>query len=256
MKYCCLIFFSFIFHFSAQSQSEYTVIKVNGNIQKQVDNEYLTRGDIINEQEQLLFETPYSKAAVVNPYKGRLILSAHVSGNGRTNFLPPATTIATRAGNLSNMIDIQNYFMDTILLLQTNKYKINPGAFPQNEKKFFFLRYLYNNETINKKLPFIQDTLIFDKHAIYLIDNEPIEIPENKNIKLFYREGNKSIFINEFTLVTPGEKDIHDEVSILLRAFNEKDESYKIREVSEYLNGFYGKISRENTALWIKTTLK
>ena len=153
---------------AVNAQTNYKVIKVNGNIQYVRTGSQMAAGDVFTEEETLSFETPASRAAVINPEKGRFILSPQSAGQltgARSNFLPAMSNISTRGGFLSSMEDLINQFTGPVAILYKSSWNINPYQFPMDENQFFYLQFMYNGETINKKLPFEEQNLIFNRTA-------------------------------------------------------------------------------------------
>ena len=74
MRLSIIILCSFLIG-SLHAQLEYKVIKVNGSIVYVRTGSSMAQGDVFGENEDLDFATPNSRAAVINPVKGRFILT-------------------------------------------------------------------------------------------------------------------------------------------------------------------------------------
>jgi hypothetical protein len=240
---------------SVFGQENFKVIKVNGSILLKAKGVSLETGTVFSEKEDLLFGTEDAVAAVINPDKGRLILTSksHDLSTARSNYLPSMYNISSRGGSLMNLIDLQNHFSGKYVVLGIQKTEIEKKNFPMNENNFFFLRYLYKGEEINKKLTYTDDTLILDKKTLFTVDGNPIPNPDNTSIRLFYRRGSESIEISRFDLIFPDTKLVWNEVSIILDGLKSKPAKDKIAEISSYLNDFYGKVNTENLVYWLKS---
>ncbi len=228
---------------------KYKVIKVDGKIVFENTRESMKKGDIFLSGMALSFETPQSRAAVISSIKGRFVLSA--SQKGQTKILPAANNISSRAGALINMIDLQNHFSGKYLVLGKSELQLGQEAFPMNEESFFYLTYTHNDEQIRKKLSSNGDKLILDKEEIFKIDGEAIPV-EEKQMTLYYRSDGKSSKVNTFTPVFPDLNDLKEEVEIILSEYGEKDNKTKIKEVTSYLNEFYGNPQKDDLAAWMK----
>ena len=112
-------------------------------------------------------------------------------------------SVATRSGAIINMIDLKNVFADNYVIIEEVRMKIGKDAFPMNDETFFYVNYDYNGEEISKMLKFSNDTLIFSKADIFVIDGKAIENPYSIEIKLYYRNELKeeSTAINTFNAV-------------------------------------------------------
>jgi hypothetical protein len=247
-----VIFFTFTGLFG---QENFKVIKVNGNIVLRDKGVSLETGTVFSEKEDLLFRTDDAVAAVINPEKGRLILTSksHDLSAASSNYLPSMYNISSRGfGALLTTTDLQNHFSGKYVVLGSQKVEIERRNFPMDENNFFFLRYQYKGEEINKKLAFSTDTLIIDKSSLFTVDGKPIPSPDNTSIRLFYRKGSESIEISRFDLIFPDTDMVWKEVSVILDGMKTKNTKEKIGEITSYMNGFYGKVNPENLVLWLK----
>lgn len=233
------------------SQDQFKVIKVFGTITFIETGDPLSQGTVFAENEGLEFQTPSSKAAVVNPEKGRMIL-AQSAGSGTSNFLPAMSNLSTRAGALNNLIDLQKYFEGKLVFIGQTELQVGSSQFPMDDSRFFFIRYQYNDETINKKLAFNGDKLIIDQETLFMVDEEPISREGVDELTLYYRDGNESVKINTFEGVFPASDELKNEVAIILEEFDTLEEDKQIDEVCSYIHEFYGKPVKENVEGFVK----
>lgn len=246
-----------IFVGATNGQSNYKVIKVNGTIVLRDKGVSLETGTVFSDKEDLLFRSEDATASVINSQKGRLILSSknHDLTASNSNFLPPMYNISSRAGgNLSNSVDMENHFSGKYVVLDRQKLVIDDSAYPMDNNNFFFLRYLFKGEDINKKLDFSGDTLIIDKKNLYTVDGAPIPSPDKTSINLYYRKGKESILINKFDLIFPDTDQLKKEVKVILDETENKSANQKIDEVESYIFQEYGKIYRPHLKSWVEIT--
>lgn len=234
-------------------QANFRVIKVNGTIVLKDKGVSLETGTIFTDKEDLLFRTEDANAAVINPQKGRMILTNknHDLSAASSNYLPAMYNISTRGGLEDDPSDLQNFFSGKYVVLDIQKIVPDASLYPMDKNDFFFLRYIYKGEEINKKLEFSGDTLIIDKKGLYTVDGKPIPSPDNTLIKLFYRKGGESVMVSEFNLIFPDTKQLQNEVSIILDAMKDNSSSQKIGEVRGYINDQYGKIYKPDLLSWL-----
>jgi hypothetical protein len=246
-----LILFS-IFSFSF-SQESFKVIKVNGTILLKTKNVSLETGTVFSEKEDLLFRSENATAAVINSQKGRLILTStnHDLSTARSNYLPSMYNISSRGGSLLNITDLRNHFSGKYVVFDRGAIEMNKEIFPMDNDNFFFLRYTYKGEEINKKLGFVGDSLIIDKRSLFTVDGNPIPSPDNTAIWLFYKKGSEAIQVSQFDLIFPDMKQLTQEVQIILDAIKNKPLKEKIDEVNSYIGEFYGSIYREALVTWL-----
>jgi len=241
------------------SQESFKVIRVNGTIINEKSNSNLSAGSVFSDNDKLSFGNSNSRAAVINS-KGRYILAAHNSTNAYAkSFLTPAmSNMSSRSGAIVNKVDLKNHFSGNYLIFKTSEVKISKDNFPMDENHFFYIRYEYKGEKINKKLKKVNDTLVINKSELMTVDNKPIPNPEIKNMKIFYFDKNNSssIEIGAFNPVFVNEKELKSEVIILLESLEKKSKQEKIDEVLSYINDFYGKPDKENLTNWLEANFK
>jgi hypothetical protein len=241
-----------IVSYPAFSQTDFKVIKVNGSIVLKTKGISLETGTVFSDKEDLLFRSEDAAAAVINSKKGRIILTSknHDLSAASANSLPSMYNISSRS--MTNK-DLSNHFSGKCVVLDRLAIEIDNNSFPMDKDHFFFLRYTYNGEEINKKLAFSNDTLIIDKKSLFTIDGNPIPRPDNTSIKLFYRKESGSVQISEFDLVFPEMKQLSKEIQIILDEINAKTYKEKVNETGSYINEYYGKVYMENLTSWLKT---
>jgi hypothetical protein len=231
------------------SQVNYRVIKVNGSIIYVRTGNNMTQGDVFTEDEDLSFQTPNSRAAVINPTSGRFILSPDNYENlstAKSNFLPAMSNLSTRGGIINNMTDLQNQFSEDIVILCEAGYFLNPYKFPMNENQFFFLKFKYKDEEINKKLSFDQNKLLFSREEILKVDEMPIKEIDNPDISLYYYNNGVPEYISDFRLVLPDIEKLDTELKIILDESPGKSFNQKVNDISGYIFEFYGKPDKQD----------
>jgi len=244
---------------TAFSQDKFTVIKVSGSILIQSTGSALGIGTAFSQNEDLLFKIPESRAAVINPKRGRFLLTSNNMSefkDSKSNFLPATGNISARGGdNILNINDLITYFEGNFVIFDKVKIKISPAFFPMNAQKYFYIRYLYKNETINKKLAYSSDTLIINKNELLTIDGKQIPNPEIKEMKLMYmEEGEKYVStpICIFTPVFPDLGQLKSEIKIIIEQMKDKSYSEQLNEITNYINEFYGNPEANNLKSWLK----
>ncbi len=237
-----------------QAQSNYKVIKVNGSIQYIRTGSSMALGDEFKEDENLSFGSPSARAAVINPGKGRFILTPESAGQlsgAKTNFLPARSNISTRGGALNSLNDLQNMFSEAVAIVYEASWHINPYQFPMDENRFFFIQFQHKGEQINKKLSFNENSLLFSRKEILQVDDQPIEALDKPDAVLYYYAADGPQYISEFDLVFPEMEMLKLEAGIILEEFSQKDYSQKVNELSGYLFEFYGKPDKEDVMLFL-----
>jgi hypothetical protein len=236
------------------AQDDYKVIKVNGTIILKTRGVSLETGTVFSPREDLVFRSDDATAAVINPQKGRMVITSknHDLAATNSNYLPAMYNISSRGISLLTKSDLTNHFSGKVVVLGREEMVIFRESFPMNKENFFFLRYIYKGEEINKKLDFSGDTLFIDRKTLFTVDGSPIPGSDNPAIKLYYRKGKESVFINEFNLIFPDIAQLTKEVEIILNDIRNKPAEDKIVEVGSFITEFYGKIDSDHLAKWLE----
>ncbi|HOU98086.1 MAG TPA: hypothetical protein PLP65_04500 [Bacteroidales bacterium] len=242
------------------AQNPYKVISVNGEILAKKANIKLQSGVEVKSDDNFAFMIPNSRAALINPKLGRIILTEQNATDAfsKAAFAPAISSVKTR-GMISNSIVSKNQlvsmFSDHLYVIDKLEIKINQSLFPMNNNAYFFIRYTYKGEEINKRLSFKSDTLILDKNSLYTIDGVPIPNPDVSEMKLYYYEilgeNAKATFLSAFNLsFIDGEK-LKSEVKIILDAIAKESYDKKMAEVYDYVTQFYGTVDLEYLENWV-----
>jgi hypothetical protein len=235
---------------------------VSGNIVIERTGSSLSIGTAFAQNENLLFKIPESRAAVINPRRGRFLLTSEnltEFRNLKSNFLPSAGKISTRSiGAGSKVIKLKDQFEGNYVFLNEIKIKIDTSVFPLTDKKYFYITYEYKNRTINKKLGFNIDTLIFIKNELLTVDGKEIPDTEINHMKLMYIEEGVtyvSTQICSFTPVFPDLKILTQEIKIIIDQMEMKTYDETLNEISAFIREFYGKVDDDNLKKWLDKNL-
>jgi hypothetical protein len=236
----------------------FKVIKVDGKISFVKTGKDMTSGDQFLSDEKLKFSTQDARAAVISKINGRFVLTPDAKGGTAANLVPAMSNVDTRSGALINALDLKNHFADRYLLLKELELKINKDVYPMSATNFFYLQYEYNGEKVAKKLDkYKDDVLELTASYIFTIDGKAVAIPRETSVSLYYRDdiNKKSSKINDFVLVVPNDKELADELKIIVGELGNKSVEEKKAEVSAYLYEFYGKPQKENLDDWLKNNM-
>lgn len=237
-----------------QAQTNYKVIKVDGSIQYVRTGSKMELGDVFTDQEALSFGTPNSRAAVINPQKGRFILtprSASQLSGAKSNFLPAMSNLSTRGGFLNTMNDVVNQFSGPIVLLYEASWSLNPYQFPMDAERYFYLLLRCNGKTVKKKLLSRDNNLVFSREDILNIDGKPVSGFDRPAASLYYAGQNGPVFLSSFELILPDLKQLRKETGIILDELKNEDYNRKTNEISGYLFDFYGKPDKKDVILFL-----
>jgi len=231
----------------------YKVIKVNGKIVFVKTKSNMKQGDMYVDGTPITFANNESRAAIINRLKGRCVLSP--AKKGQPKILPAANNISSRSGALLNKIDLQNHFTGQYLVIGKMSLDIGELSYPQNDKNFFYLVYNYDGETIRKQLAHDGKSLILDVEEIFKIDGESVEV-KSLEMGLYYMDNGTGEIISTFTPVFPNLDNLKSEVEIIMGEYTDEAGENKLKEVTAYLNEFYGKPHKDNLVKWLDSEFK
>lgn len=244
---------------SINAQDNFKVIKINGNIILQRTGTALDVGLEFAQNENLVFKIPSSRAAVINPKRGRYLLTAESAAefaSSKSNFLPSANKISMRGSPVSVIEDLRLKFEGNYVIFDKMNLNIDPMEYPMNDTNYFYIRYDFKAQQINKKLSFVKDTLIINKTELISVDGRQIPNEEIKEMTLMYctERGDKYIsnYISKFSPVFPDQEALKKETGIILTEMKDKSYDEKIAEVTSFINDFYGKCDEECLKQWLK----
>ena len=247
---------------SAYAQNIYYVLNVKGNVRLEKTKTPLRVNDQISGQDALIFGSPNDVVAVISTKTGRMILRPKPSAKSSelvsvvSDILNPGTArLSTRGGGVTNIVELENYFgADTLYVLGTNKVWISPSAFPMNEANFFFVRYTYKGETINKKLNFEKDSLILSASELYKIDNAPINARDVSDATLFYKQGASASEKSAFSVSFPNEA-LVKQALLTFKTRSGLKGNKLLDELTPLLRDMYGRTDKNNVSNWARKNL-
>ncbi len=243
------------------AQSPFKVISVNGEILAKKANVKLQNGIEVKSDDNFSFVVPNSRAALINPDLGRVILTEQNATNAfaKAAFAPAISTVKTRGtvdGLITTKMQLSTFFSETLLIIDKLEIRISDLMYPMNNNGYFSIRYTYKGEEINKKLNFSTDTLIIDKKELYTIDGKPIPNPDINEMKLYYYEivgdNAKAAFISSFSVVFISNEQLKGEVEVIISSLKGKPYDKIFAEVSDYINSYYGSMESSYIDSWLK----
>lgn len=257
MKRIALLSVLMAFSLAVTSQVPFKVITVNGEIIATKANLTLQNGVEVNSDDNFDFRKPNSRAALINSERGRVVLTEQNAADAftRAAFAPAMSSVSSRSGAVSTMAALQSIFTDKMLIIDEIEIQVGNELFPMEDQKFFFIRYTYNNETINKRLPFTGETLKVSKDELFVVDGKPISSPDSKIVSLYYHKKTdnnpESILIKSFEPLFVAGESLKPEVKIIIDEFKGQPNEKILAEIYSYLNSFYGNIDRTHLECWL-----
>jgi len=202
-----IILFKLFFHAPGD---DYYVSYVRGNVFFAANNRPVVVGEKLHLQDQLIFGDPTNFVAVINPEKGRFIINriktlpaTRLNGVllAISENIVPVTLPQTLAGrgSINSLDDLRLFFSQLsqtqksatprLMLADTLKIILSAANFTDRVNQYFFLRYRYAGETVNKKLDYQVNgdilQLVLDRR-IYQVDGQPVQHGQLSDIQLFF----------------------------------------------------------------------
>jgi hypothetical protein len=247
-----------VFSMSALAQLPFKVITVNGEIIATKAKLTLENGVEVFSDDNFEFRKPNSRAAMINSERGRVVLTEQnvADAFSRAAFAPAMSSVSARSGAVSSLAELQNIFSDKVLIIDKVELQVGPEYFPMEEQKFFFLRYMYKNERVNKRLAFKGDMLLIDMKEVLSVDGKPISESDASEFTLYYHKNidgkPESVLISSFEPLFVSSEQVKPEIAIIVDEFKGADNEKILAEVYDYLSSFYGKVDRPNLEKWLK----
>jgi hypothetical protein len=254
--------------FAPPTEEVYFITFVKGTIILEKTQKALKVGDKISPKDKIIFREKDAMAAVLSPQKGRFTLTADkAQKNAKGEFLAlieasmsplgSAKKLSTRTGLLTNIIELQKFFaandslsQGRFLVTGKGKYLLAKTAFPLDDKHFFFIRYIYEGQQINKKLSYSADTLFMDK-TVYQVDGKDIIPAAASDMKLYQyvvRDKPESILITDFHPVFIEREKLKEELRVLvdqLKVMYKSNFDNVYNNALLHVNTYYGKPDTE-----------
>lgn len=260
----------------------YHVLEVNGKIKNIKTNSDLSQGDNLSSNAKVKFSTADAVAMLHSRTQGRFQLRAQADKPKpgielwvRDGLLALNNTINTRAGKITDMnafrLHFKNEGQNYLVLGGKTEIEISNELLEKIffEEGFFFIRYQYQGNNINKRLNLQGNILTLSENEIFTIDGKPIKDPENiTNFMIsFYRTAKKDAmyledtelkkhlyfdlrFVNEAILQQKG-------AYTLVKYLKQEGESEeKILDALKELLGDLGGVERDNLKVWYKNSFK
>lgn len=263
MKILKLILFAAILFFNkiTFSQEYFYVIRSVGNIT--ANNKPINPKDKIYESDTIKFSSVHDKLYVLHSIKGSIELTPEKNSNLehklvaflKNKYLPERTTTSSRNHELlQNTEDFQLYFKNIgYLLLPNNKFFVDTVIYPLSNNSFFFIRYKYQGEDVNKKLPNWGNSVLLQTNNLFSLDGHPIPHSEGTDFRLYYYKAleKKSFILCNMDLKVANETDLKNEIKFILDAVIDSKKNNEF--IFQYLNLAYGNFDENAIQKIIKT---
>jgi hypothetical protein len=260
MKTIKLIALSLIlWGFTAQAQEVFNVTRVSGKITNLKTSKEVVSGDILNADDQLLFESFDSYAIAIGSNMGRFQIKLQDSEQKQEQLMLTATVAeSARPTKMRNLMlirfdpsekevsDLKQYFGNDKFSVIGNSIDIpiNSKSYPLSDEKFIVFYYRVDNKPVQKKIGFADQTLILEKDKLTNSSAGTISGNEISNLAVYQYEksSRSSQEITRFTLVFVDKDELKKEfytIIPILKRQKMSDPDIK-KYLIEYYYDFYG----------------
>ncbi len=248
-----------LFTFSNMSFSQcYTVLAVKGEIISEKTGQPIKEMDEICATDKLTFSSQNSKASVFSSEQGTFVvkLGDKKKKDALTAFV--GSVLFSGKEKLSTkhidfdeleLININFYekeFGNEYFIIRESKIFVDSKLYPMDENNFFYVKYLFGGNEIEKKIKSDKDTLLIDKDFFKTVEFE--SNPEKiDTVSLYYfdKDKNYSIKLTSFSLSFADDNTLKSELSnyiTILKKYNLND--YIITEqVINFIYDMYGNVN-------------
>lgn len=271
IAYIISLFLSF-----PQTTETYHVIHVQGSILNKISRKPLQTGDRLKADDALIFASDKALAVVLSTKKGRYILNrpTHHENTSvgseaiaiiRDIVLNPVERSSLSTRNFAfrrRGIDLKELFAENTftLLGKQTKIVLDPAVYPLSAQNYFVCKYNYQEKEVNKKLPFMGDTLIFDVNRMYTVNGKPIRPEEPGETELYYYNiaTNSSTFVGSFVPVYISDEILEKELQTLtdvLKSLQTPRPEIE-QHLHEHVQSLYGITDKNILTHWVSEHIK
>jgi hypothetical protein len=254
---------------SASAQETIDVLGVKGTVK--MAGKPVAKGTKLKATDKINFAKG-SLLLVNTASLGRLFLQPSTATNTKNDidvavsaFIPKTKRNSAKSNfMLASSQEFQNYFSKEKLLIvgAALPVPINVKNYPMNDDSFFYLRYTYKNESVNKKLDNKDSLLLLSKDLIYAADARPVEkISDATNFEIYYYDNiaEESVLITKLSLVfvddITAKPEVQGVVDLLKASGTTKPDI--IKELTSYFYQFYGaRPDFDNVNDWVTKNFK
>lgn len=249
----------FLFSFSNVSFSQcYTVLAVKGEIISEKTGQPIKEMDEVCATDKLTFSTQNSKASVFSSEQGTFVIK--LGDKKKKDVLTAFVSSVLFAGKerlstkiidfdeleLVNIKFYEKEFGKDYFIIKESKNFVDSKDFPMNENNYFYVKYLFDGNEIEKKLKFDKDTLLIDKD-IFKTEEFDINPEKVDSVSLYYfdKEKSKQIYLTSFSLSFADDNILKSELSnyiTILKKYNMKD-IFITEQVIYFINDMYGNVN-------------
>jgi hypothetical protein len=262
------LLFLFLLFIQQGKTEEYYIVQSRGDIKLKKTGQVLKKGDKIKAEEEVEFLHPDARALVISTQRGTLILqrpknTAKKDGElayiVKSSLLSGSGMMGTRDGPVNSMPALKSYLTKgSLLVLDTAKIPLSMQNIALSEEQYFFVRYMYKGQTINKKLAHKVPHLLLDR-TLLSVDGQSVPADSCRNFTMYYRNEakNESVPVTRFSPVFADMDKLNSEAKLIADVMRRagKNKELIVKEIKTFIHEVYGTPSEDDFSTWIASLL-
>lgn len=255
---CCASYMA-----SAQS---YTIVDIRGEAVRASDGKTLSQGDQLSLTDMIEYGDN-TMIALCSAEKGRAMVKGAEAQAGKLSDLmkPGIKSVQAESPKVfKSDAELKSYFSPKatdpfynkhfVVIGDMTWYEVDDEKYPQDSNHFFFVRYVYDERSVNKGLPFdrtefaLERTELYSSAGKYLVeDQDKIELGE-----FLYYNGEEYRLICDFTPYFITKEELKKVVMLMKPWLDTKSEAdMVVKEVQALIADMYGKAGEEDVRQFI-----
>ena len=146
------------------------IARIRGEITNQTNRETLKKGSQFKKSDAIIFSKDSDRIAAFDKKNGEFYVISPKRDLNTPYYYLLQGRVKGRPGAITSSIGLINHInekLNYLVIGDSCKIQVSPTAFPMNQDTFFYIRYVYDGEVINKRLPFKGNTLTIDKNDLF-----------------------------------------------------------------------------------------
>ena len=254
MKRIILITLLFI-SLNVIGQTKYFIINVVGEIKNKETGQLIKKGDVIDKDDKLLFESKKGKLMLISENRDKFLIKKPKRVKENEEFITSEIAMAvksraalvTRSGGAiedAEIKDLKSYFGEDVFTIigDSLNLPLNQNIYPLNADQFIVFYYNVDDKQVAKKIGYNDNVLQIDKSK--LIEGQEIDESEINNLTVYryIKSSQETDFITEFSLSFVDSKSIIEEFKTLIPILQGQNlDRNGIKDyMKEYYYDFYG----------------
>jgi hypothetical protein len=246
---------------------EYVVLAVRGEAARSSDGQALQPGDALADDDALALGEG-AMLALCSPEAGRFLIASESGASGTVADLAKPGTASVKAdapAKFATDVSFAAYFSPKasepfyrghfVVIGDMAWYKVDAAKYPLDGNQFFFVRYVYNDISVNKGLPFDREEFALERQEIYSSSGRMVV--ENQDLiangEFLYYNGKEYRLLCEFKPYFLEEDELKQSVSAMKPWLQARPTfAAAVQEVQAFIADMYGKAGKGDVEKFLR----